>query len=819
MPEPQESGGLRVIFGRRPGLVFPRSDWVRRKEDALAPESSLKREYVYGYSGETRNSVYFISDTEIVYPVASVVVVLDIVTNSQRYFEGHSNNVLCVAWNEQKRLCISGQGDTKGTVGPIACVWNPSNCQPICELPHPGTGKGSAREVSAVALSPDGQTAVTFARDSQHTFYLWRIRNQRTNAAELQPIYSMASGAEPTSCIIMMSPVDQSVRSSPRFVFAAVGDKQFRIWSVDMGTGQGATPQITPKKAIFGKCPPLKTPTGFTWWSAGTSGLLSSDNGYLYKLMGTSATGAIRLERPQRPGSGVQRSLPQQPGRRAVPLGCVGSLPDGRWIAASADATIYVGSADPELQLEEVKPLQTLGGEEAAAFCSTSTPQFSCVSVRGDLAVFGTSDHALVLIDYVRWELVRVLQVSHANEAWALDFHPTLAIMATGGATKIRFWNVAECRPAVGRVVTMDARVWSLSFLPTDGSLMAVGCDKGVLEVWGFPSLQPVFQSCLSRAKDPERISTLRFNPQGNMLAAGSWDQQIYLLRILSTPQGEGVQVQMHNKVLRGNCSSVLDVMFSADGQIVVSNSKDCQILFWTVKDGALQAKASAFKDIKWQSPWTGLLGWPVIGMWGDPDYDGSDINSACQSCEPQPNVLAFGDDNSMVKLIRFPSPFLNPDVKTYPGHGSHVTAVKFSHSNVLASLGGDDHAICQWSLTTENVSAKPQTRTIVHPWADLEGSEAPRDRFAFIGRPSGNLGPVAALGHDGEAVASAACAAPAGRPTSAPPGPGRRSTASEGRGSQQRDQQEPSGPKRKPAAWLRSSGVSAAMAWDDRFE
>ncbi|CAE7611023.1 EML3, partial [Symbiodinium pilosum] len=284
-----------------------------------------------------------------------------------------------------------------------------------------------------------------------------------------------------------------------------------------------------------------------------------------------------------------------------------------------------------------------------------------------------------MLVDYTRHQLVRVLQVSHPAEAWALDFHPQLAIMATGSARgDVRFWNVADRKPAVGKVLKTEWSVWALTFLPTDGSLMALGHDKGMVEVLRFPSLQPCFRERLSHAA--ERVSALRFSDSGTWLAAGCWDQEVYLLKLTTASSGN-TEVRLH-RVLSGNSSSPTAVMFSADSQYVMSNSKDCQILYWNTKDGAPQKHMSIFRDTRWQKPWTSVLGWHVIGIWGDPNYDGSDINSACQSNEPMDDLLAFGDDYGCVKLIRFPSPFVDPGVKVYSGHASHVTAVRFSRSN-----------------------------------------------------------------------------------------------------------------------------------------
>eukprot|EP00435_Cladocopium_sp_Y103_P055586 s647_g18.t1 len=54
--------------------------------------------------------------------------------------------------------------------------------------------------------------------------------------------------------------------------------------------------------------------------------------------------------------------------------------------------------------------------------------------------------------------------------------------------------------------------------------------------------------------------------------------------------------------------------------------------------------------------------------------------------------------------------------------------------ASVLVTLGGDDHSICQWSLQPRGFE-EDLTPTLRHPWAELEGSEAPQDRFAFLGR------------------------------------------------------------------------------------
>lgn len=758
---------MRVRFGGQPSFVFQPSDWRQRKDAAAEPAWSLNRDYVYGYNGSCRSSLHFISETEIAYPLANLVILLDVKSNEQRFFDGHTNDVLCLAWNENQSLCISGQMDVKGADGPKACIWSPDDVSSFCNLLHPGY----SRSVSAVALSSDGQTAVTFTTDEASSYYIWRldfpraVKNGTSNVATW--LSSGSSGRQPIYAAYLLEPDP----APGKMAFSTVGQNHFRSWTIEFPKKTGASPVVKKNRGTYGKIVAARNPVDWAWQADGAAWMVG-DNGHIYSVLGQSVTDS-KLIASQHSGA---------------TLGCVAKLPDGRWIAGALDGTIFIGS--PRLAVQEELRFPQLRGREVKAFCSTSSARLNSVSVRGNLAVFGTANHALVLVDYTRRELVRVLQVSHATEAWAMDFHPELAILATGDTQgHVRFWNVAERKPAVGKVLKMEWSVWSLAFLPTDGSLMALGHDKGMVEVLRFPSLQPAFRERLS--EPGERISALRFSDCGIWLAAGCCDEKVYLLKLVTAGDGH-VEILLH-RVLSGNSSNITAVMFSADSQHVMSNSKDAQILYWNTKDGAPQRHTSMFRDTRWQKPWTAVLGWPVIGLWGDPSCDGSDINSACQSNEPLEELLAFGDDFGCVKLIRFPSPFANPGVKVYTGHASHVSAVKFSRSNVLMSLGGDDHSICQWSVVKPRAVEIGEPSLLPHPWTKLEGSDAPRDRFAFLGQEAGLEG----LSRREADTSPADLASQARRPGSAPP-------------------RRPATPQSQTQGYYRnqSRGVSAALQW-----
>lgn len=682
------------------GLVFPPTGWQPRSEDALMPDKTLRRDYVFGFNSTVKNAVHLTSPSECVYPVAAMVVVLDLVENRQRVFEGHTNDVTSLAWNAAKRICASGQAEPKGKDGPFVAVWSPDDVsRTLAELVHPNR----SRQISAVALSPDGQTAVSFAADDHFCIFIWRgfLAKERRGgpfAEEWKPlrpasVHSVSAGRQLTDAVFPSTCF--TAQGDGSFYFYTVGEKGFKLWSV--GISSSAAVALSSKKGTFGKSAAPKSPTfiaeagdGFAW--------LVGDNGSFYVVQGNTVIREKRLTSASPP----------------VALGCVAALPGGRWLAGAADGKIYFGCTDPVPRVLETWSLAELGGE-ASLLCSTSTPRLSDVSVVDSTAVFGTSNHSLLWVDLGRKELVRVLQVSHGPEAWAMDFHPSLAILASGSsAGDVRFWNVAERRPAVGRVLKIGIGVWAMAFSP-DGSLLALGCDKGFLEVDSFPALQPILQARLSPAG--ERITDLRFDEAGQQIVACCWDQVVYLLRVVQHPDS-APEVFLH-RTLTGNSSSPQCAMFSADGQFVMSNAKDTQILFWRTRDGHRVTSTSAFRDTRWQKPWTCLLGWPVIGIWGDSDYDQTDINTVCSSLGSD-EVVAIGDDYGKVKLFRFPTPFLEPQCQVCPGHASHVTVVRFSRTDMLASLGGDDHSIVLWSLE--------RTAPRMGPWGPIEESRYQRD-------------------------------------------------------------------------------------------
>mmetsp|Transcript_65433 Transcript_65433/g.122035 ORF Transcript_65433/g.122035 Transcript_65433/m.122035 type:complete len:944 (+) Transcript_65433:32-2863(+) len=753
IPTQGADGSWRPIFGRNRGLVFPPTHWKLPANGEPPPlDAELRREYVYGYNGACPQSIHFVSDAACVYPVASIIVLHHLDKNSQEFFEGHNNDVQCLAWNSERRLCASGQQDPKGVGGPYICVWAPSQLRATIAELH-----GHVRGVTAVGFSPDGCTLVSFGADDNHSLLVWRDfadwdptmqtrppwqpgrdRGQIFKPSRKKPIREETSGKQPTYVISMLlttSPGDLSIS------FHSSGVKHFKSWVIKLPQLGGQEVEVTCKRGAFRESTARrdKTPNPTCIAAAGHEvgigmAFIVTEGSMLFVTNGPMVTQALKLSNP---GPGVPET---------VPLGCVASLPGGRWVAGSTDGTIYVGTAVPSLKLQERFRIADIDGADGALLCSSQVPRLTAISMYGNTALFGTSNHVLLLVDIAQKATLGVLQVSHAQEAWAMDVHPSLALVVTGSKSGgIRLWNTAEHRPAVGKVIMTNYAVWSLAFHP-DGSMLAAGCGRGVLSVYAFPATRLVFEQNLSQLQ--ERICDVRYSDDGTMIGAAGWDQKIYLLKV--TPaKGAPPAIRLH-RVLTGNSSSAICILFSANGEFIMSNSKDNQILFWRTKDGRREQSTSAFRDTKWQSPWTCVLGWPVIGLWSDPEYDQTDVNSVCQSMAPDDGYVALGDDMGQVKLYRFPSPFVDPPNQVCGGHASHVTNVKFSCTNVLFSLGGDDHSLMQWTLQSRKetrpwFAQSPAPPHLQVQWSpqQAKANDSPRtsSRARFQARPRANRG------------------------------------------------------------------------------
>ncbi|KAK1903671.1 Echinoderm microtubule-associated protein-like 4 [Dissostichus eleginoides] len=106
-----EGNHIKMFMRGRPITMFIPSD-VESYEDVRTelPSERLKLEWVYGYRGrDCRANVFLLPTGEMVYFVASVVVLFNYEERTQRHYLGHTDCVKCLAIHPDKIRIATGQ--------------------------------------------------------------------------------------------------------------------------------------------------------------------------------------------------------------------------------------------------------------------------------------------------------------------------------------------------------------------------------------------------------------------------------------------------------------------------------------------------------------------------------------------------------------------------------------------------------------------------------------------------------------------------------------------------------------------------------------
>ncbi|XP_021107471.1 echinoderm microtubule-associated protein-like 3 isoform X3 [Heterocephalus glaber] len=310
----------------------------------------------------------------------------------------------------------------------------------------------------------------------------------------------------------------------------------------------------------------------------------------------------------------------------------------------------------------------------------------------------GTTKNALLRGDLAQG-FSAVIQ-GHTDELWGLCTHPAQSCFLTCGHDRqLCLWDGEG-----------HALAWSLDLKETglcadfhpSGAVVAVGLNTGRWLV-----LDTETREIVSDVTDGnEQLSVVRYSPDGLYLAIGSHDNTIYIYSVSS----DGAKSSRFGRCV-GHSSFITHLDWSKDGNFIMSNSGDYEILYWHVAGGCkLLRNRYESRDREWAT-YTCVLGFHVYGVWPD-GSDGTDINSLCRSHNER--VVAVADDFCKVHLFQYPCARAKAPSRVFAGHGSHVTSVRFTHDDAyLVSLGGKDASIFQWRVLGAGAATPSRTPSL----------------------------------------------------------------------------------------------------------
>ncbi|KAI1894444.1 hypothetical protein AGOR_G00115880 [Albula goreensis] len=652
----QEGDYIKMFMRGRPITMFIPSD-VDNYEDIRTelPPERLKLEWVYGYRGrDCRANVYLLPTGEIVYFIASVVVLFNYEERTQRHYLGHTDCVKCLAIHPDKIRIATGQiagVDKDGRpLQPHVRVWDSVSLSTLQVI-----GLGTfERGVGSLSFSKaDTGTHLGVIDDSnEHMLTVWDWQ-KKSKIAEIKTTNEVVLAVE-------FHPTDANT-------IVTCGKSHVFFW-----TWSGSS--LARKQGIFGKYEKPKFVQCLAFLSNGD--ILTGDSGGIMLVWSRSTVepapgkgpkGAFQISRQIKGHDGSVFTLCQM--RNGTLL--TGGGKDHKII-------LWDHNLNPERDIEVPDQYGTIR---------------AVAEGKGDQFLVGTSRNFVLRGTFNDGFQVEVQ--GHTDELWGLASHPYKDLFLTCAQDRqVCLWSSVDHSLEWTRL--LDEHGHCADFHPS-GAVVAIGTHSGK-----WYALDAETRDLVAIHTDGnEQLSVMRYSVDGTLLAVGSHDNFIYLY----TVSEKGRKYSRYGKCT-GHSSYITHLDWSPDNKFIMSNSGDYEILYWDIPNGCkLIRNRSECKDIDWAT-YTCVLGFHVFGVWPE-GSDGTDINALIRSHNRK--VIALADDFCKVRLFQYPCSTPKAPSHKYSAHSSHVTNVSFMHNDShLVSTGGKDTSIMQWRLVEKTPSLHP---------------------------------------------------------------------------------------------------------------
>ena len=579
-------GGARV--GSHHAELHAPSGYAEPPDAHEAPPDGLQLEWVYGCRGhDAHGCVKWTASGEVAFHAASVGAVYDPRAHTQRFFLGHSHDVLSLASHPSGLAIATGQAGTSA----LSCVWDARTCEPISVL----RGVHSLG-VCALAFDHSGERLATCGLEASHRVAVWDWRRGLLVAR-------VATGAARIFALAFCPPPPFAPAASGPIELAAVGVRTaaFIAGRADAGAGVGgaygvqlddAGALLRCKRGLWGGRAPQATLL---------CALYSGDVSSGAECYTGTARGDILIWR--------ERALVRAVAAHSGPVFCLAKA--GGDVAASAGEGELLFSAGKGGKLRRwgagLRPCGTIDLRDPLAALTDAwgrpllsrgdSPAIRSLDIdaAGRLLLATSGGEVAVLVPS-SGELSLLLQGHSARRGakWpgklnALATHPTKPLAATAGAEgALRLWSLSQHTLLAAR--PLPAAAAAAAFSP-DGNYLAVGLADGGWLLLASDSLKPVDGAATAAAHAPmaERaargaVGCIAFSPDGAMLAIGGADGGVTICAHVSGGWSGGWHrvascVGHTSAVMQIDWSEEPVVLTSGPGSVGGGNATECWLL------------------------------------------------------------------------------------------------------------------------------------------------------------------------------------------------------------------------------------------------
>ncbi|CAF3682759.1 unnamed protein product [Rotaria sp. Silwood1] len=529
------------------------------------PDEGLTLEYAFGYRGyDCRDNVFCLKTGEIVYHVAALGIVLNTEQNLQRFYNFHTDDILCLAVSPDMSLVATGQ------IGrdPPVHVWDPITMQTSSIL------KGQHyRGISAVGFSKNGKCLASVGLDDYRTIVIWDWKKG-------DKLVSQRGHNDKIFCL-RWNPHDDD-----RFV--TVGVKHIKFWTK---AGGG----MTSKQGVFGKAAGKQGKQNQMCVVFGKTAdicITGGGDGCIYIWTATTLTKKVD-------------------DAHQGPLFAITAVQDKGYVTGGKDGKVILW--DPEFQ-KRIKTYELTKANLTSDSRGTLTEEptaVRAVSLTRRIIV-GTRGGEICEIE--KDGRIRVPIQGHAEgEMWGLSTHPKKYEMCTVSDDKtVRIWSLQDRRMIRFKTFPDLLRTCEYS---QSGKTIAVGTKNGHFMILNEADLSII----VTVEHRNQEVSDIKFSPDDRYLAVGTHDNFVDIYN---------VETQKRVGICKANSSYITHIDWESKGKLIMTNSGAKEQLFYEAPRGTriTSIKTTDIEKMNWFT-WTGVLGLVCEGIW-PPATDITDVNS-----------------------------------------------------------------------------------------------------------------------------------------------------------------------------------------------